>query len=93
MSDITGGCLCGNVRFTIRGEPLFQAVCHCTDCQRQTGTAFSVVAAFAPTVARDALRRCATPTAARKIRPQGSSSYVSSSVLCTGRLKLSSEIA
>lgn len=48
MADITGGCLCGNIRYTAKGEPLFQAVCHCTDCQRQAGTAFSVVAAFAP---------------------------------------------
>jgi len=26
---------------------MFQGVCHCTDCQRQSGTAFSVIAAFA----------------------------------------------
>ena len=27
---------------------MFQAVCHCTDCQRQAGTSYSVVVAFAP---------------------------------------------
>jgi hypothetical protein len=47
MADITGGCLCGKVRYTAKAEPVFQGVCHCTDCQRQAGTAFSVVAAFA----------------------------------------------
>jgi hypothetical protein len=46
MADITGGCLCGKVRWTATAPPMFQGVCHCTDCQRQTGTAFSVVAAF-----------------------------------------------
>ena len=46
MAEITGGCLCGKVRYTATAAPLFQGVCHCTDCQRQTGTAYSVVAAF-----------------------------------------------
>ena len=40
---INGGCLCGQVRFKADAEPLFQAVCHCKNCQKQGGTAFSVV--------------------------------------------------
>jgi len=40
---IEGGCLCGQVRYTCDAEPLFQAVCHCKNCQRQAGTAFSVI--------------------------------------------------
>ena len=40
---IEGGCLCGQVRFKADAEPLFQAVCHCKDCQKQGGTAYSVV--------------------------------------------------
>lgn len=43
MSRIEGGCLCGQVRFKSEADPLFQAVCHCKNCQRQAGTAFSVV--------------------------------------------------
>jgi len=39
---ITGGCLCGNVRYTADADPVVQGVCHCTDCQRQTGSPFSV---------------------------------------------------
>ena len=39
---ITGRCLCGGVTFSADAEPVVQAVCHCTDCQRQTGNSFSV---------------------------------------------------
>ena len=42
-SPITGRCLCGNVTFTADGDAIVQAVCHCTDCQRQTGDPFSVI--------------------------------------------------
>ncbi|HET8535571.1 MAG TPA: GFA family protein, partial [Solirubrobacteraceae bacterium] len=47
---ITGRCLCGAVSYTVDAEPAVQAVCHCTDCQRQTGNPFSVIVA----VPRDA---------------------------------------
>ena len=42
MVDISGGCLCGAVRYSTTAEPAMIAVCHCTDCQKQNGTAFSV---------------------------------------------------
>ena len=38
----TGGCLCGQVRYTIAADPLFTGICHCTNCQKQSGAAFSV---------------------------------------------------
>jgi hypothetical protein len=45
---LTGGCLCGGVRFEI-AEPLVSAVyCHCTRCQRRTGTAAAASALIAP---------------------------------------------
>jgi hypothetical protein len=50
-SPITGRCLCGNVTYRADAEPVVQAVCHCADCQRQTGNPFSVIVA----VPRDAL--------------------------------------
>jgi hypothetical protein len=37
-----GGCQCGSVRYRIAGEPLALAVCHCTECQRQSGSAFGM---------------------------------------------------
>src|SRR6187455_1189717 len=42
-TELTGRCLCGNCTYTISTEPFAQALCHCADCQRQTGTAFSIV--------------------------------------------------
>ena len=39
---LTGGCLCGGVRFTLAAPPVLASYCHCTRCQRRTGTASSV---------------------------------------------------
>ena len=36
-----GGCRCGKVRFTITAAPLLTMICHCTGCQRMTGSAYS----------------------------------------------------
>lgn len=42
MSKITGGCLCGSVRYVSDAEPALVAVCHCSTCQKNTGSAFSL---------------------------------------------------
>ena len=36
----TGGCLCGAIRYEAGGDPVFSLLCHCRDCQRQSGSAF-----------------------------------------------------
>jgi hypothetical protein len=41
---IAGRCLCDGVQFEIRGAPLSAGYCHCTRCQRRTGTAASAQA-------------------------------------------------
>jgi hypothetical protein len=42
MTKVTGGCLCGSVRYSVEAEPMFTVVCHCISCQKQSGSAFSV---------------------------------------------------
>jgi hypothetical protein len=46
MTNLAGGCLCGRVRYTVSGDPVFSGVCHCRSCQRFTGSAFEAVIAF-----------------------------------------------
>jgi hypothetical protein len=38
----TGGCQCGSVRYVLAAEPIRVAACHCTECQRQSGSAFGM---------------------------------------------------
>jgi hypothetical protein len=45
---LTGGCLCGGVRFEIDAPLVSAGYCHCTRCQRRTGTAASVSGRIAP---------------------------------------------
>jgi hypothetical protein len=45
---LTGGCLCGRVRYEVSAPPLAVGYCHCTRCQRRTGTAASAQARLAP---------------------------------------------
>jgi len=46
--ELTGGCACGAVRYAI-SEPLLEALyCHCTRCQRRTGTAAAPTARVKP---------------------------------------------
>ena len=39
---ITGGCQCGVIRYEITSFPLLLYTCNCTDCQRQSGSAFAL---------------------------------------------------
>ena len=46
-APLTGGCLCSSVRFRATQRPQRTLACHCTFCQRLTGTAFYVESLFA----------------------------------------------
>jgi hypothetical protein len=43
---LEGGCLCGKVRFTANEAPLRTFACHCTFCQRVTGSSFYAESIF-----------------------------------------------
>ncbi len=49
---LTGGCNCGAVRFEITERPMGAIYCHCTRCQRRTGTAVAATARVAPGTVR-----------------------------------------
>ncbi|QIQ85305.1 GFA family protein [Erythrobacter sp.] len=39
----SGGCLCGKVRYTLAEDPVMCVTCHCKNCQRQAGSALSII--------------------------------------------------
>lgn len=43
MSDVReGGCQCGAIRYRVEGDPVAVGICHCKECQRQSGSAFGM---------------------------------------------------
>ncbi len=38
----TGGCQCGAVRYELTGKPLETYICHCSECRRQSASAFGI---------------------------------------------------
>ena len=44
--DLTGGCLCGAVRFVAAGRPYRVGICHCLDCRKHHGALFHASAIF-----------------------------------------------
>lgn len=46
MEQITGGCLCGDVRILATGQPYRVGVCHCLDCRKHHGALFHASAIF-----------------------------------------------
>jgi hypothetical protein len=74
---VSGGCLCGGVRYSAFGTPLNVRVCHCRTCQKATGQAFFARALYpraavaidgetraynsTPDLARHFCPRCGTP--------------------------------
>lgn len=48
MTALTGGCLCGAVRWELSQPPRYASYCHCTRCQKRTGNAYSANARSVP---------------------------------------------
>jgi len=44
---LTGGCLCGAIRYQSSAEPVFSGNCHCRDCQNISGSGY-VATLFVP---------------------------------------------
>ena len=38
MTVLPGGCLCGDVRYLVHGDPFNATICHCIDCRRAAGS-------------------------------------------------------
>lgn len=62
---ITGGCVCGAVRYESTAEPLLMVKCHCRDCQRTTGGPYVPAVVFplaAFRITQGAVQHYATPS-------------------------------
>ena len=46
MEQVTGSCLCGEVRFVASGDPYRVGLCHCLDCRKHHGALFFAAAIF-----------------------------------------------
>lgn len=46
MDPVTGGCLCGAVRYAVSGRPYRVGLCHCLDCRKHHGAPFYAAAVF-----------------------------------------------
>jgi hypothetical protein len=49
MTAYSGQCLCGRVQLTARGEPSRVGICHCMDCRKESGSAFTFYAVWPAT--------------------------------------------
>jgi hypothetical protein len=67
---IQGGCQCGAVRYAVEGDPTAVFICHCTECRRQSASAFGIsvdVPAAALRVVEGTTRTWARPTPAGRL--------------------------
>ncbi|THV20715.1 GFA family protein [Peteryoungia ipomoeae] len=46
MTIITGGCVCGKIRFEAEGAPDRVGICHCLDCRKYHGALFYAAAIY-----------------------------------------------
>ncbi|KAI1328306.1 Mss4-like protein [Xylariaceae sp. FL0255] len=46
MSANSGSCLCGSIKLAIRGDPVMTNLCHCTTCQKFSGSVFASLSVY-----------------------------------------------
>ena len=46
MTMYSGQCLCGQVQVAAHGAPLRVGICHCMDCRKESGSAFTFYAVW-----------------------------------------------
>jgi hypothetical protein len=80
---MTGGCPCGAIRYQITSFPLLLYTCNCTDCQRQSGSAFAL---NMPVLARDFQLLRGTPKGWHHASPTGAAVISWFCGDCGGRL-------
>ncbi len=66
-APLRGSCQCGAVTYVISAAPLFTYACHCSSCQKRTGSAFSLGLVIATT----ALDLTGTLTSWSRVSQQG----------------------
>ncbi|MDP5218105.1 GFA family protein [Ruegeria sp. 2205SS24-7] len=66
--QVTGGCHCGAIRFEAEADPERTRICHCSDCQRLSGSPFRVVV---PVSENDFRLTSGTPRIYRKTAASG----------------------
>jgi hypothetical protein len=43
---LKGSCMCGKVKYELRGEPIVTYYCHCGKCRKQSGSSFATNVIF-----------------------------------------------
>src|SRR4030088_1087056 len=76
-----GGCPCGAIRYEVGSFPLLLYTCNCTDCQRQSGSAFAL---NMPVLSRDFHIRQGQPKGWRRKSPSGAASRHGSAATAPG---------
>jgi membrane protein len=78
--SLAGQCRCGEISYQISKTPLFTFVCHCTDCQQLSSSAFSMGMA----VPKDSFTLQGEPDCWEKIADRGGWSRQFTCPVCTG---------
>lgn len=71
---VTGGCVCGAVRFEISADPLMMLKCHCRDCQQISGGPYTPAVIFpypAFKTTKGEIQRYGTPSLAGRHNLRG----------------------